>query len=298
MAQQTISRLLKLTDDSVNRFVAALTPIQRDTYKRLIELSKELDIYVDGTLKNNLNNIKILSRIRPELEQIILSDAYITEVKEFTDAYGQIQKLQNSYFSSITTKFSPKAVFNEVKKIAVDNTIENLTESGIGSNYLDSVKKILQNNITGGGSFSDLTKQLSDYVLGDKDTDGGLVRYAKQVTTDSINQFSAEYNRIVSDDLNLKFYQYVGSLITTSRPFCKAMVEKRYFHISEVPELLRGNINGKKVPLNDNTGLPQGFIAGTNAATFFINRAGYSCGHQIFPVAESSVPQAIRDKFI
>ena len=296
--QETVNKLLRLTEDSVSKFVESVTPIQRQTYKRIIELSKELDVYVNGTLKNNLTNIKIVGGIRSELEKIILSDSYLKNVKEFTDAYSTVEKLQNKYFSDIALKFSPKALFKEVKNIAIENTVESLTESGIANGYINGVRDILQTNVTSGGSYADMTKDLSAFILGDENLDGALLKYAKNTTTDAINQFSATYNKIVSDDLGLVFYQYVGSLITTSREFCRAMVDKRYFHISEVEELLKGHVDNVNVLLNKNTGLPQGMIEGTNTSTFFINRGGWGCGHQIFPVATSSVPEEIVKEFI
>lgn len=295
---QTIRKLLKLIDDSINQFVEGLSPIQEQTYKKLIQLTKELDVYDDGTLKNNLKNIRIAGRLKTELETIILSDKYITHVSDFMNAYDDVQKLQNSYFSTIAVKFAEKKVFDEVRKLAIENTVADLTESGIGAAYTDEIKTMLTDNITSGGSYADLTKQLSDYVLGDSENEGGLIKYGRKIATNSINQFNAQYNRIVSDDLGLTWYQYVGSLITTSRPFCKEMVNKRYFHVSEVDEMLKGHIGDKKVSLNKNTGLPEGMIEGTNEATFFINRGGWNCMHQIFPVPLASVPESLRDKFL
>lgn len=292
-----INKLLKLIDSSVNSFVDGLSPIQEQTYKKLLSLIKELDVYVNGTLKNNLTNLKIVGNLKSELEKIILSDDYLSHVTDFVNSYKQVQQLQNVYFSSIAVEFAGKKVYDEVRKLAIQNTVESLTENGIGAAYTDEIKQMLTTNITSGGSYSDLTKQLSDYVLGDGENDGGLIKYGKQIATDSINQYNASYNKIVTDDLGLKYFQYIGSLLTTSRPFCKEMTDKRYFHISEVSEMLNGHIGDKKVSLNKKTGLPEGFIDGTNQQTFFVNRGGYNCGHQIFPVPLAGVPQELRDKF-
>ena len=294
--QETISKLLRVIDSSVNQFVKGLTPVQDQTYKKLLTLVKDLDIYVDGTLKNNLANIKVIGGLKSELEKIILNDNYLSQVAEFTDTFNAVKNLQNEYFSTIAVKFSEKKVFNEIKKQAVNTTVEGLTESGIGAAYTDEIKQMLTTSITSGGSYADLTKQLSNYVLGDSETEGQLIKYGRQIATDSINQYSAQYTKAVTDDLGLTYFQYVGSLLTTSRPFCKEMVEKRYFHKTEVTDMLNGKIGDKKVPLGKD-GLPQGMISGTNEQTFFVNRGGYNCGHQIFPVPLASVPEEIRAKF-
>lgn len=296
-SQETIDKLLRTIDNSVNNFIDGLSPIQQQTYKKLIELIKTLEINTDGTLKNNLANIKVVGSLKSELENIVLSDNYVSHVSDFVDTYNNVQELQNIYFSVTAVKFVEKRLYDEVTKQAIETTVSDLTESGIGANYIDELKQILTTNITSGGSYVDLTKQLSDYVLGDTENDGSLIQYGRQIATDGINQFNAQYNRVVSDDLGMTWFQYLGSLLTTSRPFCKDMVQKRYFHISEVPDMLHGHIGDKNVYINKNTGLPDGFIDGTNKQSFFINRGGYNCGHQIFAVPLSLVPQALRDKF-
>jgi hypothetical protein len=295
--QETVYKLLKTIDGSINGFADQLSETQKQTYKKLLELIKTLDIDAGGNLKNNLNNIKIVGKLKTELEAIILDDKYVGKVTEFAKSFNDVQQLQNVYFSTIATEFTSKKLFDEVKKVAIESTIDSLTESGIGANYIDEIKQMLTTNITSGGSYADLTTELRTYVLGDSEKEGKLQRYGKQVATDSINQFNAQYTKMVSDDLGLSWYQYVGSLLTTSRPFCKEMVAKRYFHISEVPAMLNGKIGDKKVGVDKKTGLPYGMIEGTNSQTFFVNRGGYNCGHQIFPVAYTSVPKELRDKF-
>lgn len=171
------------------------------------------------------------------------------------------------------------------------------------------IADILRTNITTGGSYSALNDQLREALVNTK-TDGLLLKYTKQITTDSINQYSAQYTQTVSNDLGFEFFAYQGTDIMTSRPFCQAMVEhNRYFHISQVPNLLKGlDAQGNKLEYKDNktdetkkvelyarTGLPHGFIPGTNVANFFVNRAGFNCMHQTRPVSESLVPLNVRE---
>ena len=295
MPQQTIKELLSLIDSSVNEFVEGISPIQEQSYKRLIALTKDLKIDSDGNIKNSLENIRQIRKIKQELDVAIITRPYLKSVANFVNTFDAISVLQNDYFAKLTTKFTPKAVFEEVKKINVQLTIDNLTENGIGGAYTKTITDILKQNITTGGSYADFAEQLKRAVTGDESEDGALLKYAKQIATDSINQYNASYNAIITDDLGLVWYQYTGSLLTTSRPFCQKMVEKIFFHISEVEEMLNGVIGNSTVPINDKTGLPYGFIEGTNAASFFVNRGGYNCGHQIFATITEGVPQEIRD---
>ena len=75
------------------------------------------------------------------------------------------------------------------------------------------------------------------------------------------------------------------------------MVEKKFFHKSEIPELLKGNFPQFKAmggEIYPKTGLPQGMVPGTNPETFLIYRGGYNCMHQAVPVSEDIVPRSER----
>ena len=117
--QGTVDELLKTIDNSVNGFVDGLDETQRQTYKKLIELVKSLDIDASGNLKNNLNNIKVVGKLKSELETIILNDKYIGKVTDFAKSFNDVKRLQDVYFSTIAVEFAVKKVFNEVKRIAI-----------------------------------------------------------------------------------------------------------------------------------------------------------------------------------
>lgn len=296
MPQQTINELLSLIDNSTNQFIEGISPMQERSFKNLLSLVKELKLDSQGNIKNSLENVRQIRRIKNELDTVLLNRPYLKSVADFANSFNAVAALNNDYFAKLNLEFTPKAVFEEVKKINIQLTVDNLTEGGIGNAYTKTITDILRQNITSGGSYSDFTEQLKRAVTGDESEDGALLKYAKQIATDSINQFNRSYNSIVTDDLGLVWYQYTGSLLTTSRPFCKCMVEKRYFHISEVPDMLAGIVDGCDIPISDKTGLPNGMIPGTNESTFFVNAGGYQCGHVVMGMITEGVPQEIRDQ--
>jgi hypothetical protein len=166
----------------------------------------------------------------------------------------------------------------------------------------NKVKDVLIQNVTTGGSYTNFLKQIREHLTTSKSGDGALMKYSKQITTDSLNQYSAQYTQLVSQDLQLVWYKYVGSLRKTSRPFCRAMIEAKdgcmpYVHVSQIPELLKGVVCGKATPLSKKTGLPVGMIPGTNPANFQLLRGGYSCNHQFSPVSAALVPKSLRDRY-
>ena len=284
-----IDKLTQETDRAIKAFIDAIPAVQKKIYSKLLDELKQLTLYSDGSIKNNLENIKRISRIKKELENIVLDKKYLASVSEYLTAFETVEKIQNVYFSKLSSDFTPMKVLAEVKKQAITDTAEMLTKNGVDVNFLNPIKEIIKTNITSGGSYAELTEQLRKEILGTPDLDGKLMKYAQQVTTDAINQYSAQYMKIITDDLGLVWFRYVGSLIKTSRPFCVALVKKSYVHKDEFPEILKGNIDGKKVSL-------AGLNANTTPDNFQILRGGWNCGHQLISISTESVPKKLQEK--
>ena len=126
---------------------------------------------------------------------------------------------------------------------------------------------------------------------------GALSKYANTYATTAISQYAGENNKILTYDLGLEWFEYVGSNIETTREFCDHLTEKRYIHKSEIKTILKGEIDGYQCEIYEKTGLPKGMIEGTNEQNFQVNCGGWNCRHQLVPVAKEAVPLDIRAKF-
>lgn len=297
----TYEDILKRINQALKKFAKSIPSVQQSIYDAIIEEVNRLELS-DGKIRPTVKNLSILSAIRSKINRVVLTDEYKEEVRDFARAFNDITKLQNEYWRSIEKKFTPRPLLKEIRKQAITDVVSKLTEAGIGANVSDRIIDILRTNITTGGSYKDLAKQLRDGLL-NTDQQGYLDKYAKQVTVDSINQYNAQYTQIVSSDLGYTWFKYDNTDIETTRPFCDAMTDQPYFHISQVPDILQAKDlyyikDGvkTKVPIYDKTGLPHGMIPGTNSENFFVRRGGYNCGHQIRPVAERQVPADVKQK--
>lgn len=298
---QLIKNLLATIEKATNKFNESLPQTQRQVFSKVIELSRELEI-TRGRIAPSVNNVRLIARIRKELENIIISKPYLKKLDEFVAAFDTVEEINGKYFSAINEKYKPTAVFREIKKQTIDETLSSLSESGIGENVTKKIRDILRTNITSGGKFEDYVEQMRQYITDTRAGDGALVKYAKQITTDSINQYNASYNQIATADLGLVWYKFVGSLLATSREWCKELIGAKndclpYIHKSQFSKIVSGDICGRQVAIYKKTGLPYGMIEGTTADNLVIRRGGYSCGHQFYPVSSAIVPQNLRDKF-
>jgi len=295
------SDILKSIDEAIEKFNSKIPAAQKRMYEGITDELKRLDTS-NGKIKTTVANLKIIQSIKNKLTRLIITPEYLKDVKEFVSQFNVVTKLQNEYWQSVEKSFTPRVLLKEIRKQTISDTIKGLTASGIGASISDQIATILRTNITTGGSYAQMTEQLREKIL-NTTTDGALVKYVKQISTDSINQYSAQYTQTVSSDLGYEWFAYAGSDIVTTRPFCDAMTDLRYFHITEIPRLLKADDlyymkDGKKtkVPIYDKTELPHGMIPGTNAANFQINRGGYNCKHQIRPVSERLVPIERREE--
>lgn len=279
------SALVKHLDQSIDGFVSSLPQAEKELFAKIQLLIKQLDV-TSGNLNVSVKNVSLINQIKREVDSVISSDKYIGNVKDFLDSFDGVNALQAEYFSSITTKFSPPIVLETIKSQTVGDVITTLTERGIGQTVTDELTTILKTNIQSGGSYADFTEQLRTAILGDEES-GILERYARTYTTDTINQYSATYSQTVASDLGLKWGQYVGSLITTSRPICIKLVSKRYIYQAEIKGIINGNVDGEKVST-------AGMNPDTTVENFPILRGGYFCRHQFLPVSEDAVPKEVR----
>lgn len=279
----------KKVDDAIEQFGGNLTVIEKNILSEIELLVKDLELDGSGRIKSNTANLKKIGTIGKKLERIVLSKTYLKDVANFTRSFSELASLQSRMYDVRNERLSL------IEQMSIDSTIDGLTESGVKANIVNPIRDMLVKNVLAGGKYSDLLTSLRNQIQ-PADKDGVVSRYLKTYTLDSINTFSANYNKIISDIGKYEWFQYTGSLIETSREFCENMVEKKYFHVSEIPELLKGHIDGHECGLSPRTGKPHGMKEETTKDNFTQLRGGWNCGHQVVGLPDAAVPKDVRNK--
>lgn len=285
--------LLKIIAGATERLDMALNSNQAALFSDIELLLKDLDLEGDR-IANTAKNIKQIGALKNRIEKAILNKEYISEVRSYTAAFAEVSRLQQSYFSTLSSEVGTSKILDAIKNQSVQLVVERLTDSMAGNIRL-GVQEILGQNIKGGGSYGSLVKQMRGYIV--ESGEGSMIRYAKQITSDALNQFSRQYSQALTEDLSLDWFMYVGSNKSTTREFCELLTKKKWIHRSELPGILNGVIDGKKVPINPKTKLWYGAIEGTTVANFQSNAGGHGCDHHLLPVSASMVPAHIRARF-
>lgn len=295
--QQTIiNQLIDTIQNDIDEFQASVPKHQQRVFDEISLLLKELELNGDS-IKQSVANLRKIGSIKTKLEAIVNSDEWLKDVGKYLKSFDKVSSLQNQYFGTIEKDFKPSPLLKEIRKQSLDATFDSLTENGINVTITTKVQDILRQNITSGSSYIQTMKQLREYLLTNESGVGAFERYTKQITTDALNQYSAQYTNAVTNDLGLKWFMYTGALVENSRIFCQALIKKKYIHVSELPNIILGKFkeyDDMEGLINPKTKLPVGMIAGTNAANFHVYRGGYQCGHQLIPVDVLVVPEVIR----
>lgn len=291
-ADKTIKTIVRTMEKAIIDFQNKIPSIQAGLMNVLLLELKALETQ-DGKVLNSVQNLKLINQLKNKLEKLIITEGYKEDVKKFINAFNTVENLQQQYFADFNFKFKPKATLKIIREMSVDKTLNDLLGQGLQSNVVDRIHSILTDNTTSGGSYSSLNQQLRASITGTDETEGILERYSKTITTDAINQYSAQYHEALAQDLNFNWGRYIGSNLKTSREFCILLEEKEWVHRSELPDILKGKIDGHQCKLNKQ-GLPLGMIPGTNSDNFKVRRGGYNCGHQFFWVPDSAVPENIK----
>lgn len=297
-AESIIDQINKIVEGAAEDFNKKLPGVNDRVWQEVQGLLKALETKGDKIIPS-ISNLRLVGNIGRKLLKIIVNKDYKDDVKSFLKAFNEIATLQNQYFGLLEDKFKPTALLQAIREDAISSTLEGLTDAGI-KDAIGAIKQTLRQNITTGGSYKELMKTMSGAISNEGPSGGVIDSKIKTYTTTSIAQYSRNYNQTIAEGLQFEWYQYVGSTITTTRCFCQAMVKKRYFHKSEIPDLIQGRFDEFKdteCEINRKTGLPDGMISGTNVSNFATYAGGWNCQHSIFPVPSRQVPKKLLERF-
>lgn len=308
MANISKADMLNKVDNASDQFAGVITKTEKAIFDSAVALIKKLDIDSQGHIRITTANLKLLSDIKSRLGKLTKSKEYLKGVKELVKAFDDIYHAQVSYYS---TQFAKKTLSDNAKKkfaamqrIAVTNTIEGLTGSGVNANVTEELSKILLRAVTTGAKYSDLVDEFRSKLISSGDNISALAKYANTYATTALTQYAGQNNKLFTDDLGTEWFEYVGSQIETTRELCNTLLEHHpYIHQSEIKDILAGRITDQKtgeiieIGMNPKTGLPKGMIEGTTPDNFQVNVGGWNCRHQLVPIAKEAVPKEIRERY-
>jgi len=282
-------RLLANISSSIGGLYKNLEATEQEAWGLTLGTINKLEYNNVGGLIQNRNNVKVMSQVKTGLTNLLKSPVYTGAIKKFGESYVTIENLQNDWFKSMIQDFNPSRAAEISKNVALSQMVDNLVGGGVDQAVTQKAANILLQNMQAGSNVRTVTEQLRTFMTTSSASAGALSKYSGQIATDSINQYAAAYNEQVTEDLGFEWYQYVGSIRDTTRPFCSALVNQRYIHKSELSKAAQGVLRGAKVST-------AGMYPKTNGTNLPVLRGGYNCKHQLRGVATKNVPARIRQQ--
>ena len=297
--------VLSIIDNESEKFDSVITKTEKAMLSAAVNAIKKLDVDASGNIRTTTANIKLLATIRTKLATVASNKEFMSGVKSVANAMDKLYKAQVEYYSKAfpqkTLGENAKKKHQALQQIAISNVANGLSQSALTTSVVEPLNKMLLRAVTSGSKYADLIDEFHKQLESSDDSTSALAKYAKTYATTAMTQLAGENNRLFTDDLGAEWFQYVGSVIETSRQFCELLTEKEYIHKSEIKDILNGyiEIDGKvhECEINPKTGLPKGLIEGTTEDNFQVNVGGWNCRHQLIPISELMVPEHIRAKF-
>ena len=210
------------------------------------------------------------TRIAIELRKDIKRHIQATYLATADTIVRDYDKIVNEFLKEFGTLKIPDK-FKSLTKIDLDTitALKYQSFSGfedLANRYLTEISANVYQNAIGGRSFNDMVKDIKAKITGEVDVRGRpMSMYAGQIAHDSVMQFDGQFTIYKAKSSGLKSFKYTGTLVETTRDFCRRHVGNTY-NEKQIRAIWTGNWKGKS------SGDP------------FTVRGGYRCRHTWLPV--------------
>jgi hypothetical protein len=142
---------------------------------------------------------------------------FATDERDYQATTQKVQKIIRDRLG-ITAEGNGKKVTLKIggymDSLLKDNTVKN------------QIKNISYNEVLKGGGFQDLKKGLETFIVGNEEKAGGFQQYYQQYAYDIYTQVDRHETKLIAVELNLQYFIYEGTVIKTTRPFCRKRAGK------------------------------------------------------------------------
>ncbi len=164
--------------------------------------------------------------------------------------------------------------YETAKKIIVDEITDQLLNNGLNQNFVQPLRDLIYQNVSGGLSLSDARTQIKEFIKGGKDITGKLGSYVEQTAQQAVDAYSGAINKKLLETFDYNGLLVTGSLIDNSSKQCIYAIET-----------LKGRITRENWPEVEAIGKKQsGWIEGTTFDNLPVNKLHWGCRHSFYPI--------------
>jgi hypothetical protein len=241
MSEKELAKLFLRKENYIDSKLKGLDGEVRTLQKRLLEMI--ISDYAgrfktkDGKIIPNEYNMRLLR----ELDKVIdkWNKKYQeTVLKDFANSMLKLTDFSVDYYKGMG--YSAQRLNDISEGLRYISESIGITEKGriIKDSYLDSlsqnpeIRKELKNfiisSVAGQKDYGEYLRGIKELIVGNDEVEGSLQRYYRQFAYDTYNQVDSAINKNFADSLELTYFIYMGSIITTSREFCRKRAGKAF----------------------------------------------------------------------
>lgn len=273
-----------------DKFISDVEKSQRQIFEKIQSKLEQLERLPDGRISLTTKNLALIEELGEDLKSVISqgSSRYTKAVEGFIGEFGTQKDIVKNFFEG-EFEFENKPIYDKLYENATENSYDLVANAAVDQ-HISEFKDMLQTAVGSSENYVDTVKNIRTLIEGNENIDGGLARYAKQNAKDIFSVTDRQYSQQIANSLDIKFYQYSGGLIKTSRPFCV----ERHGKIFSAKEIEAWGAGKKTLMLNwPKSGEWAGMAKGTSKETIFSLLGGYNCDHVLLPVGENKVPKDV-----
>jgi hypothetical protein len=257
----------------------SIASAERELFSRLLEeITSELT-FKNGVIENSVSNYLVLIRLDRAF------DSWVNEVmnpvtKEFVKDLFSVAEMTGAYYEGYAAEklINDIATSNELLRAALGidskgNLIKGSIMADISSvsTVRTEIKQIALLGINSGQTLKEFSKSIRDYVKGVEKDGGAVNKFFKSRQSgyayDLLNKVAEIKNEEFREQLDLKYFIYVGDIIQDSRAFCIKKAGKVFAVVEADREW-----SGDPDLIGKGTGIPY---------TPRIDRGRWNCRHRI-----------------
>ena len=269
-----------------DQWAEKIMQFQPKMLNRLNKLASKLTTNSEGFIEMSASNLNLISEIMEDLKGFMTSGEYKTIVQELDAQFVAQEANTIAYFQSTFGQAPVTSFASTLYNTQRLRMLETVIGDGLSPLLYTPVRDALLDGIASGSSYPDLLDNLSRISVGNERLEGNLLRYSRQLVSDTLATTDRQFTQIIGNELELEWFRYLGGRMKTTRCFCNER-NGGYFHRSEI-ELWGQGIEIGKCRTDNGW---QGMFRGTNAETIFSWVGGYNCQHTLLPISEAAVPK-------
>lgn len=270
--EEYISQLTKLKDVAAANIIDSGNEIALHMLNNVLEWIDANVEVKDGKLVASPETIAKLNGFTvtfiDNLQHIKVLTGGVSNLLKDLKPIGSLITNYHEYTPIVTKDIQP------VYKIMTDEIIDAYSENGMNANIAQPLRDMIFRNIAGGVSLKSVKEQLNLYIKGGHDTEGIVKKYLNQTALQAVDSYSGLINKKLVEKFDFNYYIVSGSLIQTSSPQCRYVINKLggYFPF-------KGKEWNYVISLAEDNGL----IPGTNEKNLPFNRLHFGCRHEFTP---------------